>query len=31
MESMTGEVLRPIEIYVEDILAKTIVAQVAKN
>ena len=31
MESMTGEVLRPIEIYVEDILAKTIVAQVAKE
>lgn len=31
MESMTGEILRPIEIYVEDILAKTIVAQVAKE
>lgn len=31
MESMTGVILRPIEIYVEDILAKTIVAQVAKE
>lgn len=31
MECMTGEILRPIEIYVEDILAKTIVAQVAKE
>lgn len=31
LESMTGEVSRPIEIYVEDILAKTIVSQVAKE
>lgn len=31
LESMTGEILRPVEIYVEDILAKTIVAHVAKE
>lgn len=31
LESMTGVISRPIEIYVEDILAKTIVAQVAKE
>lgn len=31
LECMTGVISRPIEIYVEDILAKTIVAQVAKE
>lgn len=31
LESMTGVISRPIEIYVEDILAKTIVSQVAKE
>lgn len=31
LESMTGVVSRPIEIYVEDILAKTIVSQLAKE
>ena len=31
LESMTGVVSRPIEVYVEDILAKTIVAQIAKE
>lgn len=31
MESMTGVISRPVEIYVEDILSKTIVAQIAKE
>lgn len=31
LECMTGEVSRPIEVYVEDVLAKTIVSQVAKE
>lgn len=31
LESITGVVSRPIEVYVEDILAKNIVAQIAKE
>ncbi len=31
LESMTGVVSRPIEVFVEDILAKTIVLQIAKE
>lgn len=31
LESMTGVVTRPIKVYVEDILAKTIVSQIAKE
>lgn len=31
LDSMTGTVSRPIEVYVEDILAKTIVLQIAKE
>lgn len=31
LESMTGDIQRPIEVYVEDKLAKTMVSQVAKE
>lgn len=31
IERMTGKIVRPIEIYVEDILAKTIVAHISKE